>query len=97
MSSQPKLVTVLAPRLPEGVSAVLLEWLVEEGEALREGDPLAQILGGEGFHLVSAPCSGLLVEHWVDEGSPVAEGQQIGTMEASSERSESDPSSPGSH
>ena len=94
MGRQPKFVTVLAPPLPEGVAAVLLEWLVEEGEVLREGDPLAQIIGGEGFSVVSAPCSGTLIEQWVDEGSPVAEGQQMGTMEEVSGRTESDPSGP---
>ena len=95
MSDDQDLVPVVAPPLAPGGTAVLLEWLVEEGEVLREGELIAEILGPEGCIDVSAPTAGLLVEHWVDEGSPVSEGQQLGTIEVTSERSESDSSSSG--
>ena len=90
MNAKNELISVVAPPLPEGGGAVLLEWLVEEGEALREGEFLAQIIEGEGFHTVQAPCSGLLIEHWVDEGNAVSEGQHLATIETTTERSESD-------
>jgi multidrug efflux pump subunit AcrA (membrane-fusion protein) len=70
-----------APATTPGRPAVLLEWHVGEGEALREGQPLAQLLDSSGCTTLTSPFNGRLVERWVDEGAPVAEGQRLARLE----------------
>ncbi len=83
-----------APKTTPGRRAMLLEWHVEEGEALREGQPFAQLLDSSGCTALIAPCNGRLVEHWVDEGAPVSQGQRLARLERHPKRPESDLSTP---
>ena len=98
MSGSERELDLRAPPLTPGSPALLLEWHVEEGESLRSGQPLAQLIDGSGCRTIHAPCDGRLLEQWVDEGSSVAEGQRLARLLVADgpkrERSERDPSSP---
>lgn len=85
---------LLAPSPAPGLPALLLEWQVEEGESVRRGEPIAHILDGSGCSSVLSPCDGRLIEHWVDEGASIGEGQRLARLALTDERPGSDPRPP---
>jgi len=68
--------------LLEGVSSKVEEatvqaWFSEEGDLVQEGDDLVELSTGEGSLVIAAPCSGVLVEVYYDEGEAVAKGEVL--------------------
>jgi len=85
---------LLAPPLAPGFPALLLEWQVEEGETLRRGQPIGHLLDGAGCSSLLSPCDGRLLEHWVDVGALIGEGQRLARLEPLEERPETAPEAP---
>jgi biotin carboxyl carrier protein len=80
---------LVAPHVARGHPAILLEWLVEEGERVRRGQPVGHLLDGDGCSTLLAPCEGRLLEFWVDVGAAVGEGQRLARLHRAEERPES--------
>jgi pyruvate/2-oxoglutarate dehydrogenase complex dihydrolipoamide acyltransferase (E2) component len=55
-------------------------WLVEEGETVYEGDPVAELLVAGATYDVSSPASGMLVQVIAPPDSHVRVGQAIGQI-----------------
>jgi pyruvate/2-oxoglutarate dehydrogenase complex dihydrolipoamide acyltransferase (E2) component len=51
--------------------AVVKTWFVEEGDAVTEGDDLAELATEEAVVMISAPVSGVLAEVCIDEDDTV--------------------------
>lgn len=75
-------VPVQIPKVSMAIDeAAPIEWLVEEGQSVAEGDPLYVLATDKTDTEVEAPASGIV--HWdatLDETYPV--GTQIGWIEA---------------
>lgn len=61
--------------------ATVSNWLADEGEAVSEGDDLAEMTTDRAAFAVPSPKSGTLVEKLVDEGQAVSVGDVICTLE----------------
>lgn len=57
-------------------------WFVHPGERVHEGDRMAELLIPGATVDVSAPAAGTVLERLVLPGDPVADGQELGTLEA---------------
>ncbi len=68
----------LGPNVEEGT---LQTWFFEEGDAVNEGDDLAELTTEEGTITISAPASGILAEVYYDEGEVVAKGEVMCTID----------------
>ena len=77
-----KRLEVRAPSLGESEeSATLVRWLVDEGEAVAEGDPIAEVESDKITMELPAPASGTIVRHLKKEGDEVRPGEVIAEME----------------
>ena len=56
----------------------ILEWLVTEGDAVKGGEPLAEVAMEKTVHLVTAPGDGVLLKVLAPAGAIVPEGEPIG-------------------
>ncbi len=64
----------------EGTTATLTEWLVEPGQAVGEGEPVAEIETDKVTIEVTAPVSGVLKEVRAAAGDALEPGAVLGTM-----------------
>ena len=63
---------VLAKGLGKNVDeAVVKTWFVEEGDAVTEGDDLAELATEDSVIVISAPATGVLAEVCIDEDDTV--------------------------
>ncbi len=77
-----KRLEVRAPSLGESEeSATLVRWLVHEGEAVSEGDPIAEVESDKITMELPAPASGTIVRHLKKEGDEVRPGEVLAEME----------------
>lgn len=73
---------VKLPRLGETVDEVLLiEWLVEVGDTVGEGDPLMVVETDKVEAEVPAPIAGVVAEVLVDEAAEIETGAPICVLE----------------
>jgi pyruvate/2-oxoglutarate dehydrogenase complex dihydrolipoamide acyltransferase (E2) component len=56
-------------------------WLVKQGGRVVEGEPIAEVMGGETTVDLPAPADGVLAEHLVEEGDPLSVGQRLAVIE----------------
>ena len=63
------------------VQALLDQWLVQAGDTVRAGQPLAQVVLVKSSLEVSAPVAGRVGQLLVPAGSTFARGQAIATLE----------------
>lgn len=74
---------VKLPRLGDTTqSAVVLEWLMQVGDEVKEGDALFTVETEKVETDVPSPVSGLLVERLVDEGDEVPTGAPIAVLKS---------------
>lgn len=60
------------PRLrPEMTDGILCSWLKEEGESVKEGEPLYEIETDKVVNQIEAPQSGILKKQLCEEGDKV--------------------------
>lgn len=57
-------------------------WLVRTGEAVREGDRVAEVVFPGAVVDIAAPTDGVLRERIARPGDALAAGQRLGTIEA---------------
>lgn len=63
---------VIMPRQGQSVeSCILVEWLARAGDAVREGQPLANIETDKAVFEVESPAAGTLLEVFFDAGADV--------------------------
>ena len=64
----------------EDAEGVISSWLYDNGEAVAEGDIIAEIMVEKVVHELEAPKAGTL-KQLVEEEEPVAKGSVIGRIE----------------
>ena len=70
---------VRLPDLGEGIDdAIISRWLVQEGEPIKEGDPLVEIATDKVDTEMPAPASGVLLKIVADEGGLIPSGALLG-------------------
>ena len=57
--------------------ATIQTWFFEEGDAVKQGDDLAELTSEDGPVTISAPIGGILAEVYYDEGEVVAKGEVL--------------------
>lgn len=74
--------SVKLPKLGDTADAVVvLQWVVDVGDRVGEGEALLQVETDKIETEVPAPVGGTLVERLVDEGDDVAVGTAIAVIE----------------
>lgn len=74
---------IVLPAMGEGIiEATINKWLVEQGAALREDDPIVEVATDKVDSEIPAPMDGTLVEIVVKEGSVAKIGEVIAIMES---------------
>lgn len=74
---------IVLPAMGEGIiEATINKWLVEQGAALREDDPIVEVATDKVDSEIPAPMDGTLVEIVVKEGTIAKIGQVIAIMES---------------
>jgi 2-oxoglutarate dehydrogenase E2 component (dihydrolipoamide succinyltransferase) len=69
---------IVLPAMGEGViEATINKWLVKEGSAVKEDDPLVEVATDKVDSEVPAPASGIIVEIKAAEGSVAGVGDII--------------------
>lgn len=72
-------------RLPEigaGQHAIrVVQWLVDVGSEVYQGDRLLEVAATGVLFVVSAPCTGVLVEQHIGVDSIVTTGEALGTID----------------
>lgn len=71
------MVEVLLTGLNDNEEGVVQSWLAEEGDMVREGEPLVELTTGDSSVTIPAPSSGLLIEIYYDEGEAVQDGEVL--------------------
>lgn len=75
--------TVTMPKLSDtGDDVVVLEWNVEVGGTVGQGEPLLSVETDKVTADVPAPVSGTLVERLVEVDDEVGVGAELGVIEA---------------
>lgn len=57
-------------------------WLADRGAAVKEGDPILEVLAGEAVVDLPAPADGVLVKRLVAEDERVEVGQRLAVIES---------------
>lgn len=70
------------------VAGILLNWLVEEGAAVRSGDVIAEIEADKATVEIEAPVNGILLSQSAQPGDELAEGATIAAIAADGEDTE---------
>ena len=69
------------PAVDDGDEVELAAWLVEEGESVSEGQPIAEVETEKSVIEIDAPSDGTVSELLVEEWSVVATGEEIAIFE----------------
>ena len=76
------MVEVVLENLPGGAAqATVQTWYFEEGDTVKKGEELAELVTEEGTVTVVAPTSGVLAEVYYDEGESVEAGEVLCMIE----------------
>ena len=75
----------------EGVEGLLEEWLVEESDWVKAGQPVADAIVVKTSFQVSAPCDGTIVEIVVAQGETFAAGAVLATLDQRADTTEAVP------
>lgn len=73
---------ISVPDLGEVERVRLVRWLVDVGEAVQEGQELAEVEADKAVFVIEAPASGVLQAVLVPGGGRARPGQVIGRLEA---------------
>jgi len=79
-------VAVIMPELGESiVEGTIVRWLKQEGESVREDEPIVEIMTDKVNTELPAPASGILQQILAAEGATVKVGQELALIAAASE------------
>lgn len=88
-------VEILMPELGESVhEGTVSRWLKQEGDYVKEDEPVVEIMTDKVNTELQAPASGILIKILVPEGSPVEVFKAMGLIEESSSVPEGAPKPP---
>jgi 2-oxoglutarate dehydrogenase E2 component (dihydrolipoamide succinyltransferase) len=77
---------IILPAMGEGViEATINKWLVKEGSAVKEDDPLVEVATDKVDSEIPAPSPGIIVEIKASEGAVVKVGELIAVLESNVE------------
>jgi 2-oxoisovalerate dehydrogenase E2 component (dihydrolipoyl transacylase) len=77
---------VLLSGLPVGADEAQVQtWFYEEGDAVSEGDEVCELIVNDAPFKLTAPCSGILIEVYFDEGETVESGEVICAIDEEAE------------
>jgi len=57
-------------------------WYIEEGESVKEGEDLVEVITDKAAYTIPAPSGGMLKKVLKDEGDRVKPGDDIGVIES---------------
>ncbi|MFT4036038.1 MAG: 2-oxo acid dehydrogenase subunit E2, partial [Patulibacter sp.] len=78
-----QLLDIIAPSGGESVTeATVLDWIVEQGATVADGDPLLEVSTDKVDMELPAPGAGVLVERLVNAGDTIVPGQVLGRVQA---------------
>jgi 2-oxoglutarate decarboxylase len=78
-----ELLDIIAPSGGESVTeATVLDWIVEQGATVADGDPLLEVSTDKVDMELPAPGAGVLVECLVEAGETIVPGQILGRVQA---------------
>src|SRR3954467_2899559 len=87
-------VSITVPGVGESISeGILSRWLKPDGPAVKAGDPLFELETDKASNVVPASASGVLKTS-VSEGTTVAIGATVGTIDTDAQASAAPPTSP---
>ncbi len=73
---------IVLPAMGEGViEATINKWLVKEGSAIKEDDPLVEVATDKVDSEVPSPAAGTIIEIFAKEGSVIKVGEAIAVLE----------------
>ena len=77
------IVEILVPKLGMGVEELeLIKWYKKEGDEVKIGDPVVQVMTSKITNDVEAPASGVLKKIYAKEGDTIKPNQKIGEIES---------------
>lgn len=83
---------IIIPELAESIlEGTIAVWLVKEGDAVKEGDPLMELETDKIAVEVPSAYTGVIAELTAEEGDDVAVGQSVGKIDENAEASEPAP------
>ncbi|PNR99479.1 hypothetical protein X927_05440 [Petrotoga mexicana DSM 14811] len=75
-------VEILVPKLGMGVEELeLVKWYKNEGETVKKGEPLVQVMTSKITNDIEAPANGVLKKTYAQEGDTIKPNQKIGEIE----------------
>ena len=87
---------VRLPDLGEGIDdAIVSRWMIQEGDSVKEGDPLVEIATDKVDTEMPSPASGVLLKTLVGEGELVPAGSLLGYVGEAGEAVPADSGSEG--
>lgn len=76
------MIRVRVPPLGEGVTdATVSFWHVEEGDRVQAGDDVVEMATDKATFNIPAPCSGVIIEVFFEEGESAKVGDVLATIE----------------
>jgi pyruvate dehydrogenase E2 component (dihydrolipoamide acetyltransferase) len=77
---------VIIPKIGEKVEVCqLLEWFIQKGESVEEGEPLFAVESDKACFDIEAPVSGVLQDIFVEAGAEVPVMTVVGVIETENE------------
>ncbi len=73
---------IILPELGEGITkATVSYWYFKEGDMVREKDDLIEVTTDKTTFNIPSPCSGILGEIAMKEGTSVSPGEVLGSID----------------
>lgn len=75
-------VEILVPKLGMGVEELeLVKWYKKEGETVKKGEPVVQVMTSKITNDIEAPADGVLGKIYAQEGDTIKPNQKIAEIE----------------
>ncbi len=76
------MIRVRVPNIGEGITdATVSFWHVEEGDGVQAGDDMVEMATDKATFNIPAPCTGVVVEVFFEEGESAKIGEVLATIE----------------
>ncbi len=81
------MIRVRVPNIGEGITdATISFWHVEEGDSVQVGDDMVEMATDKATFNIPAPCTGVMVEVFFEEGESAKIGEVLATIEEESSK-----------
>ena len=77
------IIEVLVPKLGMGVEELeLVKWYKKEGDRVKKGEPIVQVMTSKITNDIEAPSSGIIKKVYAEEGDTIKPNQKIAELES---------------